>query len=125
MPVQHVRRFSLSAIRAIALLFAAIGGISIVSGAPTMSTRCPESGTRVFVSSSGIVTLNGTVVEPENLLAALRALEPPPTVLCYAREAPIVAPQATLKLIVDALMAMRLPINFFTDASFQVPFEPS
>ena len=41
-------------------------------------------------------------------------------VLCRRR--PIEAPQATKKLVVDALMAMHMPINFFTDSSFGIPF---
>lgn len=86
-----------------------------------MSNPCPESGTRVFVSSSGQVTLNGKQVPPDKLLEALQALDPAPTTLCYAAEGPIEAPQATKKFIVDALMAMRMPINFFTDSSFKTP----
>jgi hypothetical protein len=85
-----------------------------------MGSPCPESGTRILVSSNGRVTLNGTEVPPENLLEALRALDPSPTTLCYFAERPVEAPQATMKLIVDALMAMRMPISFYTDPLFQV-----
>jgi hypothetical protein len=86
-----------------------------------MAAGCPESGAKVFLSSSGQVTLNGEIVEARRLAAELQALSPKPTVICYSRDNPQAEPPAAMRLVLDAIMSVHVPVGLFTDATFQIP----
>jgi hypothetical protein len=89
-----------------------------------MPTGCPDDGAKVFLSAHGVVTLNGRQVEASKLIDALMALSPKPTVVCYSREAPQGEPHESMKVVLDAIIAMRLPIGLFTDATFKTAVRP-
>jgi predicted transcriptional regulator len=86
-----------------------------------MTQACPESGARVFLFATGHVTLNGRRMEATQLIDALMALAPAPTVICYSREDATGEPHPSVETVLEALMATQLPIGLFTDASFQTP----
>jgi hypothetical protein len=86
-----------------------------------MTQGCPETGARVFLSSTGEVTLNGRPVAATELKNELLALAPAPTVICYSREDAAGEPHPSVQTVLEALMATRLPIGLFTDATFKTP----
>ena len=79
---------------------------------------CPKTGAKVLVTALGNVTLNGVVVPVDNLAAALTALAPRPSEVCYFREKPKGEPPAAVKIAVNAIISAHLPISFYADASF-------
>ena len=79
---------------------------------------CPRSGAKVLVTALGNVTLNGAVVPVDNLATLLSALAPRPTEVCYFREKPKGEPPAAVRIAVNAIIAAKLPITFYSDASF-------
>jgi hypothetical protein len=85
---------------------------------------CPDSGAKVFLTAQGAVTLNGRPLEPSQLKDALLGLSPAPTVICYSRENPAGEPPPAAQSVLEAMMAVRLPIGFFTDQTFQTPIRP-
>jgi hypothetical protein len=108
-----------------AILF--LGGAmlsNLTAAASDTSTRaastnpCPKTGAKVLVNASGSVTLNGTVVSVEKLAAALSALAPRPTEVCYFREKAKGEPPAAVRAATNAIISARLPISFYSDASF-------
>jgi hypothetical protein len=82
------------------------------------TTPCPKTGAKVLVTASGIVNLNGAVVPVDNLAAALNAVTPRPTEVCYFREKAAGDPPATVRIATNAIISTRLPISFYSDASF-------
>jgi hypothetical protein len=95
-----------------------------ISQGVAMSNGCPKSGAKIFLSADGIVTLNGRKVDAAQLKNALLSLSPKPTMVCYSREAPQGEPPPAMPAVLDAIMAMRLPIGLFTDGTFTVPVKP-
>jgi len=89
-----------------------------------MPNGCPDSGAKVFLSELGVVTLNGRQVEASKLKVALLSLSPKPTVVCYSREIPKGEPHSSMPLVLDAIMALGLPIGLYTDSTFTVPVKP-
>jgi hypothetical protein len=85
---------------------------------------CPDSGAKVFLTAQGAMTLNGRPLEPSQLKDALLGLSPAPTAICYSREDPAGEPHPVAQGILEAMMAVRLPIGFFTDETFQTPIRP-
>jgi hypothetical protein len=86
-----------------------------------MPGQCPDSGAKVLLKASGDVVLNGQSMPAARLKAALSALTPKPTVICYSRDNPTGKPPATMSVVFDAIMALKLPIGMFTDATFTTP----
>lgn len=113
MPVVSARRRPAIAL---ALLLLPLVGGAVAQGAE--ATGCPKSGARVFLTSSGVLTLNGREVEASKLKAALEALEPAPTVICYSRQADRSEPHPSMVLVLDAIISTRIPIGFYTDGTF-------
>lgn len=99
------------------ILLAQVPGIGMAAAA--QSTACPGSGARVYLTSSGVVTLNGREIDVPKFKAALDALKPAPTVICYSRQAGKDEPHPSMVLVLDAIIATRIPIGFFTDATFE------
>ena len=85
---------------------------------PAATGACPKTGAKVLVTALGNVTLNGKVVAVDGLGAALGALAPRPTEVCYFREKPKGEPPAAVKIAVNAIISAHLPITFYSDASF-------
>jgi hypothetical protein len=82
------------------------------------TSPCPKTGAKVLVTALGIVKLNGTVVPVDNLAAALNAVTPRPTEVCYFREKAAGEPPAAVRIATNAIISTRLPISFYSDASF-------
>lgn len=99
------------------MLLLPVLGTGVAHGAE--SAGCPRSGARVFLTSSGVLTLNGREVEAGKLKAALEALKPVPTVICYSRQADRNEPHPSMVLVLDAIISTRIPIGFFTDGTFE------
>jgi hypothetical protein len=78
---------------------------------------CPPAGARVAVSVQGVVRLNGAVVSPAALAAALRSLAPPPVLVCYYRQ-PAAGETQAAPDVLEAIMSMRLPVLLFEDTDF-------
>lgn len=100
-----------------AVMVVAVLGLTQALGAE--STACPAAGARVFLFASGVVSLNGQVVEVSKLKAALDGLRPKPTVICYSRGSTKGEPPASMVLVLDTIISTRLPIGFYTDGSFE------
>jgi hypothetical protein len=79
---------------------------------------CPIGAARVGVSALGAVALNGTIVPAEQLAAAIRALQPPATEICYFREPASGGKPAAVAGIVQTLASLKLPISFYADPKF-------
>jgi hypothetical protein len=90
----------------------------------TPSSTCPSTGTRVYLNANGSVTLNGQTMEAAKLKDALQRLAPKPTVVCYSRANGTGDPPASVEVVLEAIMATRLPIGLFTDATFVTPVRP-
>jgi hypothetical protein len=82
------------------------------------ANACPKTGAKVLITALGNVTLNGTLVPVDKLAAALNALAPRPTEVCYFRERPKGEPPAAVRIAIGGIMSTRLPIWFYSDASF-------
>lgn len=82
---------------------------------------CPATGARIFLAANGTVMLNGRKVEPGKLSEALGNLKPKATVVCYSRENPGGEPPPEMSVVMDAIMAARLPVGLFTDSTFSTP----
>jgi hypothetical protein len=55
---------------------------------------------------------------------AITSLQPKPTVVCYSRDDPQQEPPPQAEAVMEAIMALRLPVGFFTDATFRTPVTP-
>jgi hypothetical protein len=102
-----------------AILLALILGAAPAFGAEAPS--CPSTGTRVFLTTQGVVTLNGQKIDASKLQGALKALKPRPTIICYSRENGTGEPHPSMKTVLDAIMSTKLPIGLFTDSTFKTP----
>jgi hypothetical protein len=85
---------------------------------------CPDSGVRIYVSEYGVVTLNGRVINLEDLREALVSLKPAPSEVCFSHGTP--ASQETETAVSAAVVAAgrtildsKLPRSTYTDATFQ------
>lgn len=99
---------------------AVVASLAAAAAAPPArpAGACPKTGARLLVTAMGNITLNGTLVPVDNLSAALAALAPRPTEVCYYREKPPGAPPAAVRIAVNAIIAAHLPISFYADATF-------
>jgi hypothetical protein len=105
-----------------ALLALSLGAQSLVSLAGNATdSGCPEYGVRIYLDRHGKVTVNGKAVDLENLSGTLTAIQPRPTVVCYSREDPEREPPAQASAVMAAIIALRLPVGFFTDKTFKTP----
>jgi hypothetical protein len=86
-----------------------------------MPSGCPASGARVFLKASGEVLLNGKLLTASQLKDALSTLSPRPTIICYSRDSAQGEPPASMGIVLDSIMALRLPVGLFTDATFATP----
>ena len=82
------------------------------------SAPCPKTGAKVLITALGNVTLNGVLVSVDNLAAALNALAPRPSEVCYFREKPKGEAPAAVRVAINAIISTRLPISFYSDATF-------
>lgn len=90
-------------------------------GESAMGSGCPESGVRIYLDRHGTVTVNGGAVALEKLASVLAAIQPRPTVVCYSREDAQQEPPAQYQAVIEAIMALRLPVGLFTDNTFKTP----
>ncbi|MEZ5498861.1 MAG: hypothetical protein R3E77_05440 [Steroidobacteraceae bacterium] len=94
-------------------------GVSSCTSEPEGSA-CPATGARLYVTSTGIVTLNGDVVDVNAVKEALANIDPPPTVACYSRDAAAGEPHPATSQVIDAIIAQQLPVAFYTDNTFKI-----
>lgn len=92
-------------------------------GGSVMDRGCPESGVRIYLDRHGKVTVNGKAVSLDRLGGTLAAIQPRPTVVCYSRDDPQLEPPAQAGAVMEAIMALRLPVGFFTDSTFKTPVQ--
>ena len=109
---------------ALTLLLVVNAMSNAAEGAHSNTKGCPPSGAKVFVSSAGRVTLNEVVVAAGDLGGAIKKLNPPPTVICYARENPEREPHPQALVALEAVMSARLPIALFKDSTFSETVSP-
>jgi hypothetical protein len=102
-------------------LSACLSAVASESSSDVAHQPCPASAVRVFLSGSGGVLLNGRSVEASRLSTELTAIKPQPTLVCYSRERPWGKPPSTVKVVLDALIALKVPLRFYTDATFTTP----
>jgi hypothetical protein len=96
-------------------------GSRVCFGGDTINRACPESGVRIYLDRHGKVTVNGKAVSVESLGGTLAAIQPRPTVICYARDAPQLEPPAQASVVMATMISLRLPIGIFTDNTFKTP----
>jgi hypothetical protein len=96
-------------------------GSRVCFGGDTVDRACPESGVRIYLDKHGKVTVNGKAVSLESLGGTLAAIQPRPTVICYARDAPQLEPPAQASVVMTTMISLRLPIGIFTDNTFKTP----
>jgi len=104
-----------------ARVLAASAALVLAGAVPALgatSTACPATAAKVLVTAMGNVTLNGRLVPVDNLAAALNALAPRPTEVCYFREKAPGAQPVAVRIAVNAIISTHLPISFYADASF-------
>jgi hypothetical protein len=71
------------------------------------------------VDGAGVITVNGRAALPADLRQVLAALKPAPTEVCYSRANPHGEPPPHAMAAMEAIAGLRLPIAFYTDASFE------
>jgi hypothetical protein len=84
-----------------------------------MSDACPDTAVQIYVDKEGVITVNGQTTRPEDLLHALESLKPPPTEVCYARANPQGEPAPEATVAIEAIIALRLPVAFYSDRTFR------
>jgi hypothetical protein len=107
------------------ILAASILAVSISSTAlGAASGACPSTGARIFITSAGVVSLNGKQIPASALKDALAGITPRPTLICYSRQNATGEPPPAMQVVLDAIISMKLPISFFTDGTFATPARP-
>ena len=91
---------------------------SIVLGNAT-SEGCPGSAVRIYVDGVGVITVNGQVVSVVDLSRMLSSLKPRPTEVCYSRANAQGEPPPEVMPVIRAIMALRVPVSFYTDKTFK------
>jgi len=97
---------------------------SVAFGEPPIQVAgqpCPKSAVRVFVTATGGVVLNGRSIEANCFGAELTLVKPQPIMVCYSRESFHGKPPPTVPSVLDATMALKVPIRFYTDSTFVTP----
>ena len=84
-----------------------------------MSEGCPDSGVRIYLDAAGVITVNGHVVPPADLPQALASLKPQPTEVCYSRANAQGEPPPGAMAVMEAIIALRLPVSLYTDGTFK------
>lgn len=115
---QHSGELSMHCHRAATTLGAIMSMLLTGCAQQPDSNPCPATGARIFVTSAGIVSLNGSAIEVGALRDALAALSPTPTVVCYSRDDAAGEPSPAATQAVDAIIQLRLPVAFYTDGTF-------
>ena len=103
--------------RALLTTFVLFSGV-VAANLEAAPEGCPDGGGRVFLLANGNVTLNGKPVGAGDFARRLSELKPRPSEICYSRENPTREPPPEMRTIVDAIIAMQLPVSFYTDSSF-------
>jgi hypothetical protein len=105
--------------RSLAILVLYLASSLVTGVSQTMSEGCPDSGVRIYVDDRGVITVNGQIVRPADLRQALASLKPPPTEVCYSRAKPQGEPPPEATVAIEAIIALRLPVAFYTDGTFR------
>ena len=106
-------------------IVAALAGLSIWSVVAqaqmqgTVPRECPGTAARVYVTASGVVTLNGNPVAPTELAAEIKRLPPTINEICYSRENGRGAPHPSARMAFPAVMDSGLKVTLYSDGTFR------
>jgi hypothetical protein len=67
----------------------------------------------------GVIAVNGQVVSVADLPQTLSSLKPRPTEVCYSRANVQGEPPPAVMAVIQAIMALHVPVSFYTDKSFK------
>jgi len=104
---------------------AAVAGLLVSSAAtaqPVQSTaarECPATAARVYVTTAGVVTLDGKQVEPGDVAAEIKRLPPTIDEICYSRENGRAAPHPNARMVFPTVMNSGLRVTLYTDGTFK------
>ena len=84
-----------------------------------MSEECPDSGVRIYLDAAGVITVNGHIVPAAGLPQTLASLKPQPTEVCYSRANAQGEPPPGAMAVMEAIIALRLPVGFYPDGTFK------
>jgi hypothetical protein len=93
--------------------------VSSIALGNTTSEGCPDSAVRIYVDGAGAITVNGQVASVADLPQTLSSLKPPPTEVCYSRANAQGNPPPEVMAVIQAIMALRVPVSFYTDRTFK------
>jgi hypothetical protein len=71
------------------------------------------------VDGAGVITVNGQVASVADLPQTLSSLKPRPTEVCYSRANATGQPPPEVMAVIQAIMALRVPLSFYTDKTFK------
>ena len=91
---------------------------SVVLG-NSSSEDCPDSAARIYMDGVGVIAVNGQVVSVADLPQTLSSLKPRPTEVCYSRANVQGEPPPAVMAVIQAIMALHVPVSFYTDKSFK------
>jgi hypothetical protein len=81
---------------------------------------CPAGGIRVAVFADGKIRVDDKPVNVNEVSSTLRGLARSATEVCLHRENPDAPePHPNMLKVLDAIVALKLPIAFYFDAAFQ------
>jgi hypothetical protein len=101
-----------------ALLLCVVSSITL--GEPQdVSESHPTSIVRIYVNAGGVITVNGNIVSAANLNHSLQSLKPTPTEVWYSRANVQGEPPPGGMAVMEAIVALRLPVAFYTDETFK------
>ena len=90
---------------------------SIAQQVELVDKPCPAKATRVYITASGDIRLNGKPASLEKVKATLAGDKT--QLVCYSRQNPqAYEPHPVATQILDAVMANRLPVALYWDEGF-------
>jgi hypothetical protein len=88
--------------------------------AQLVNQSCPSSGIRVAVFANGTIQVNGAPVKLPQFASVLGALAAGATAVCLHRQNPDAPePHPNMLKVLDAVIALKLPVAFYWDPGFQ------
>src|SRR5207244_11678191 len=79
----------------------------------------PAVGGSMNLGAAGVITVSGHVVPDAHLPQALASLKQQPTEICYSRANAQGEPPPGTMAVMEAIIALRLPVSLYTDGTFK------
>ena len=117
--IAHLARFRPIAVGRSCLTISVLLLVSSIVQGNATSEGCPDSAVRIYLDSAGVITVNGQITSVADLRHTLSSLEPHPTEVCYSRADAQGEPPPEVKAVIQAIMALRVPVSFYTDNTFR------